>query len=404
METGGPFPTEKPELAFNHNGHTVADALNSFFSGATNNLTGEVCIDIATAYFNLGGYSLIADSLEKADKVRLLLGAEPSRPESHRRKLGVEQVEPSRAARARMREALTGHELDLLTERDHLGFDVNADKSARRLVEWLRSGKVEVRRLENRFLHGKAFMIRDRLYGALAGSSNFTYAGLATNIELNLGNYTPSVLTDVQKWFDELWEQAAPYNLAGLFESRFEPHSPQLIYLRMLWERYYSKLRAEADAQGTAQIHLTKFQTDGLWRARRILEEHNGVIIADEVGLGKTFLAGELIREATEDRRQKVLVVTPATLRDGPWKTFRREHKLQMELVSYEDLLRDNRLNTQKEDGSEKLNFDPNDYALVVVDEAHNLRNPANGRARNCPKTAGRVSAEEAGAPDSDTG
>ena len=45
-----------------------------------------------------------------------------------------------------------------------------------------------------------------------------------------------------------------------------------------------------------------------------------------------------------------------------------------MELVSYEDLLKDNRLNTQKEDGSEKLNFDPNDYALVVVDEAHNLR------------------------------
>ena len=44
--------------------------------------------------------------------------------------------------------------------------------------------------------------------------------------------------------------------------------------------------------------------------------------IADEVGLGKTFLAGELIREAVHERRQRVLVVAPATLRDGPWRKF----------------------------------------------------------------------------------
>jgi len=48
------------------------------------------------------------------------------------------------------------------------------------------------------------------------------------------------------------------------------------------------------------------------------------VIVADGVGLGKTFIAGELIYEATVTRRQKVLVITPATLRDSTWGPFLR--------------------------------------------------------------------------------
>ena len=127
----------------------------------------------------------------------------------------------------------------------------------------------------------------DRSHGVVAGSSNFTRAGLVSNVELNLGNYSPHVVDGVQEWFDELWEEAADYDLAGLFDARFEPHSPYLIYLRMLWERYGAELLAEAADEGAPQIHLTSFQTDGLWRARRILAERHGVLIADEVGLGK---------------------------------------------------------------------------------------------------------------------
>ena len=70
--------------------------------------------------------------------------------------------------------------------------------------------------------------------------------------------------------------------------------------------------------QDETEIHLTSFQTDGVWRAKRILDRLNGVLIADEVGLGKTFIAGEMIREATLDRRQRVLVITPATLARRP--------------------------------------------------------------------------------------
>ena len=372
---------EKPELALNRGSQTVAEALSGFISHAATGFVGGAGVDIATAYFNVGGYSLLADSLDKATGVRLLLGAEPAQPESRRRALGVESVNPQRAARTRLLQALEGHQQNLLTERDHLGFTYEADAAARRLVAWLRSGQVQVRRLEGQFLHGKAFLVGDRAHGVVAGSSNFTYAGLATNLELNLGNYSPHVVSQVQAWFDELWDEAAPYDLAALFEARFEPHAPQLVFLRMLWELYGQELQAEAISDGTSNIHLTSFQTDGLWRAGRILEQYNGVIIADEVGLGKTFLAGELIRKATLERRQRVLVITPATLRDGPWRAFRSAFNLPMELVSYEELMADKRLNPEHTDAI-KLDAEINAYAMVVIDEAHNLRNPSTQRAQ----------------------
>jgi len=238
-----------------------------------------------------------------------------------------------------------------------------------------------VRRLENVFLHGKAFVVRaggdDE--GVLAGSSNFTYAGLATNLELNLGHYQPGVVRRVREWFDELWDRAASYDLAGLYATRYDPHPPYLVYLRMLFERYGDELAAEAAAEGAPRIHLTSFQRDGLWRARRIAEQRNGVLIADEVGLGKTYLAGELIREAVQDRRQRVLVIAPATLRDGPWRKFLLIYQLGVECYSFEQVTDDPRLNPYGQNHC--LQFDPDAYAMIVIDEAHNLRNPSTQRA-----------------------
>ena len=188
----------KPELALNRGTETVAAALSGFISGAATGLVGGTRIDIATAYFNVGGYVLIADSLDDARETRLLLGAEPEPAENRPRRLSVEPVRPRSALRARLLAALEDHEHNLKVERDHLGFSLETDAAARRLVEWLRSDSVQVRRLEDRFLHGKAFVAADRSHGVVAGSSNLTGAGLSSNIELNLGNYSPHTVRQVQ--------------------------------------------------------------------------------------------------------------------------------------------------------------------------------------------------------------
>ena len=139
-------------------------------------------------------------------------------------------------------------------------------------------------------LHGKAWIVTEGGdSGVIAGSANFTFAGLTQNLELNLGQYQPGIVERVRVWFDELWEQAAPFDLAALYDARFEPYQPWLILpahaARALWE----EIEQEADAMSGGVIRLTRFQEDGVWRAKRIMERHNGVLVADEVGLGKTF-------------------------------------------------------------------------------------------------------------------
>ena len=359
---------EKPEFATNRPGERVADAINALLGHLRNTWAEAPDLAIVSAYFNPGGFLLLADELEQVGHVKLLLGAELSAPTPRIRRL-ADGIGPSRAARVTLRQAVDGHSRALTADRDLLGFSTEADASARRLVAWLRSGRVEVRRLEDAFLHGKAFIVATHNEGVIAGSSNFTYAGLATNLELNLGQYQGSTVAQVQDWFDELWQQAAAFDLAGLYEARFLPHPPYLIYLRMLFERYGAELQQEASDEGIARIQLTTFQKDGLWRAVRILGERHGVIIADEVGLGKTYLAGELIRQAVEDRRQRVAIIAPATLRDGPWRKFLMTFQLGVECLSFDDIV----------DG--RLQFDPREYAMIIIDEAHHLRNQATQRA-----------------------
>jgi hypothetical protein len=84
----------------------------------------------------------------------------------------------------------------------------------------------------------------------------------------------------------------------------------------VLYELYGDELVAEE--RETGGIPVTRFQQHGVWRALRILDQCGGVLIADGVGLGKTFLAGEIIRRYLT-RRQRVLLVCPAALRDSTW-------------------------------------------------------------------------------------
>lgn len=356
----------KPEILTNRPGEGVGDGIRSYLAQLRETRKQPYELAIATAYFNLGGYCELADELDHPERVQLLLGAEPPDMERRVRKLDdpAERTEPQF-----VRRALEEHGHSLAMDADLLGFTLDTARGAERLISWLRSDRVEVRRLPDRFLHGKAWIVTTDNEGVVAGSANFTRAGLTQNLELELGRYEPAVVSRVRDWFDELWSQAQDFDLAALYEARFEPHTPWVIYMRMLLERYGHELQAESVAAGAERIHLTQFQEDGVWRAKRILERHNGVLIADEVGLGKTFLAGELIRQAVQERRQRVLVVAPATLRDGPWRKFLLDFQLGVERISYDDL----RIG--------KHQYKVEEYALIVVDEGHNLRNPATDRA-----------------------
>ena len=372
----------KPVLATNRPGEGVAEAINARLAHWSTEMVNAPEVRIATAYFNPGGYSLLADQLDNAANVRLLLGVEPELPERRIRSL-TEPANKVRAERLRLAEALDKAEGWISEERNLLGFSIKADATTRRLVRWLQSGTVEVRRLTDRFLHGKAFIIPTGKDMAMVGSSNFTYAGLSTNAELNLARYDEAVEM-VNSWFDEMWDAAEGFDLASIYSARFFEHHPWTIYLRMLLAVYGEDL-AEEEKRRSSELLLAPFQVAGVVRAMRYLEERHGVIVADDVGLGKTFIAGEILMRFVRDHRQRAVVIAPAVLRDGPWKRFLFENNLNVEVLSYEELATESALHHESERATlrSRLKLDIDDYSLVIVDEAHNLRNPSAQRSES---------------------
>jgi len=189
------------------------------------------------------------------------------------------------------------------------------------------------------------------------------------NLELSLGHFDDPLLEQVEDWYDEVWEEAVPFDLAELYEVLFQEFSPWLIYLRVLWELYGDEVEDEPEEDG--QITLTRFQKHGTWRAQRVLDDLGGVVIADGVGLGKTFVAGGLM-ETYKARRQRMLLIRPAAL-EGTWEDFLGTNWLgDVDAVSYGQLANDKQLGGQHE----HLNRPKDEYQLVVIDEAHNYRNP----------------------------
>src|SRR5690606_18279619 len=113
-------------------GMTVGGEVNRLFRTLRKNLGETPPLAIATAYINPAGFALIADELEQAPKVRLLLGAEPEQ--------GAAKAVASQDADhlERIEKAIETHEAWLRAERDTMGFDREAARDALRMVSWLK--------------------------------------------------------------------------------------------------------------------------------------------------------------------------------------------------------------------------------------------------------------------------
>lgn len=349
---------------------------------ADNTLRGAIApappareISIATGFLTPSGLADIADQLAQAGRVRLLLGAE-GEAEASRTLRRAGDPPPQTFERARVARALKRLEAGLRRARDREDFSLESRQAMQRLAVLLRSDQVETRRDEAGFLPARAFLLEGEAPGLIAGTSNLSRAGLEAAPALNLAHWDVDVAGQGRAWFDALWDQAVPYDLAELFEAPHAEYPPWLIFLRMLWQLYGDDVTQEAEAQGG--IPLTGFQRDGVWRAMRIMREFGGVLVADEVGLGKTFIGGAILEQAAS-ARQRALLVCPATVRAN-WDRLLAEHNVGrfVQVASFDEVARDQRLADPRRPlaTQQRLTWHPDEYALVVVDEAHNYRNP----------------------------
>jgi SNF2 family DNA or RNA helicase len=193
-------------------------------------------------------------------------------------------------------------------------------------------------------------------------------------------------------WFDQVWnnkeslEDVTEY-VQAYFENTFKENSPEFIYfitLYNLFSEFLEDITADNlpnDDTGFKETVIWKklynFQKDAVIGGINKLEKYNGCIIADSVGLGKTFTALGIIKYY-EKRNKDVLVLCPKKL-EANWNTYRQNDKnnhLAADRFSYDvlfhtDLSRERGLSN----GRNLENVNWGNYGLVVIDESHNFRN-----------------------------
>lgn len=321
---------------------------------------------VGTGYVNLPGLEVLADAVEADRGVRLLLGAAPQP--------GLDAELPLNRF---------GEQLVMLRgERDFARFPPSrAAALLARVDAFLARNDVQVRRYTAQFLHGKAYLLGAAAdaRAALVSSANLTGPGMWSNRELGLVDYSPAVAGMAVEWFDRMWDDATPYttDLRALLFPTLPTVTPEDVYLRALLELYGEELFTMVEQPAQSRLEMAEFQRAGYARARQILARHHGVVYADGVGTGKTTVGLALLEDYAIERGVHALVVAPAQLREM-WERQIALHRLPAQVVSYQQLASDEQLADHGRPSARHLLVAKDSYRLILVDEAHALRNADN--------------------------
>ena len=349
-------------------------------------------LSVVSAYFTTFAYEYLRPTLDKVEGMRFLFGE----PRFLRDANNGGLVPPAFA--------LDEGGLRLVEQ-------IRQRAVAQRCADWIRE-RVEVRSVKRAgLLHGKLIHVDDGRRGhALLGSSNFTVSGLglgtSPNIELNLVVDGDRDREDLLAWFNELWNDESLTDdvkdeVLRTLETLYAHASPEFVYFKTLLHIFGDYLAEQADEaqqfEQTAFEHtaiwqaLFDFQRDGLRAILTKLERHGGCILADSVGLGKTYTALGVIKWY-EKRNKNVLVLCPKKLREN-WTDYLavnnsalnplRTDRFGYAVLSHTDLSREN----GKVGDIDLSKIEWGNYDLVVIDESHHFRNASRNRSGSRRKT-----------------
>lgn len=336
-------------------------------------------LSIVSAYFTIYAYDALKTKLEQIEHLDFLFG-EPS---------FVNRLDPDKTEK----KAFLIDDDGLL-----LIHQLQQKRVARECAEWIeRSVDIKTVRQSN-LLHGKMYHIANGgVEDAIMGSSNFTVRGLGlgatgNNIELNLVVDSNRDRQELKQWFSEIWNDESlakdvKDDVMLYLQKLYANQSPQFIYYLTLFHLFRDYLDGDRDIDDALRRlalpdtdiwkALFSFQKDGAKAAINKILNYNGCILADSVGLGKTYTALAVIKYF-ELRNERVLVLCPKKLRRN-WTVYRAnstlnpfaDDRFRFDVLHHTDLSR----TSGESNGIDLADLNWSAYDLVVIDESHNFRN-----------------------------
>ena len=355
---------------------------NTFAADLRSELTAGSRMAIAASCFSIYAYRELQKELENLEELRFIFTSPTfvtDKTKKEQREFYIPRLNRERT--------LTGSEFEIL-----LRNELTQKAIARECAEWIRK---KVRFKSNRT--GENMMgfgvVDDTVYTPLGG---FTTVELGSergdNAYMMINKLKAPLSLNYLQVFNQLWDdnsqlQDVTDEVMEQISNVYKENAPEFIYLITLYNIFREFLEDLSEdvlpneATGFKDTLIWKklynFQKDAALAIINKLERYNGCILADSVGLGKTFTALSVIKYY-ENRNKSVLVLCPKKLYDN-WATYRSNYvnnplagdRLRYDVLFHTDLGRRN--GDSNGIDLEKINW--NNYDLVVIDESHNFRN-----------------------------
>lgn len=373
---------------------TVWDFLNEY-SGKQRNDIGK--LDIVTGYFTIHTLSKLYEEMPEGHQFRIISS-----------EMVGEDYKNDEIVN------LLSNDLDIC----NIG---NLSKEAKQAIAFLDRESVQMRAEIPDFCHAKAYLYKSSnphnngFY--VTGSSNLTPAGIGLkrvpNVELNIAescNNNNADYVELRKWYEDIWKAARTevpedaenkkspkipvkeYFIRKIKEY-FRTYSPEEIYYKILFELFNADMDLEGGIEHQKDMSLLQtsiiwktlfnYQQKGVISLIKMLRKYNGAILADAVGLGKTFSALAVIKYFQTQSYTTVLLC-PKKLEQN-WTQYLKGAGSRFEKDEFEYVVRFHTdcQNDRMQDSYQTYKLDylqTRKKVLIVIDESHNLRNEKSGR------------------------
>lgn len=329
--------------------------------------TQVASFDALIGYFRSSGYFRIREYLKDVKRVRILVGIDVDHLISVAAIKGLE-------FKFNAHETRDEFYRQLKEDIQKADYDKEVEDGILEFIHDVGSGKIHIKAHPDKNIHAKIYIFRPEPFNAhnsgnvITGSSNLTVPGLQTNFEFNVELRDYDDVAFATTTFDKLWEEAVdimPEDVEKTKDATYlnESFTPFEIYIKFLIEYFGKSIEYDPESIEDLPRGYTKlrYQVDAVNEGYQKLMKHNGFFLSDVVGLGKTIVAAIIAKKfywRTGPRTKTLVVHTPPM--EASWKKVIYDFDVPgVEFIT---------------NGSIHKVKHPDDFDLIIVDEAHKFR------------------------------
>ena len=359
--------------------HTLFEKFQGIAHGMKTNFYSFLAV---VGYFRSSGYFKLRKELTNVQEIKILVG------------INIDNIfrnhNPALLMLGGDDEAREIYTKDFIQDVRDAQYSSDVEEGILQLCDDIVSGRLQMRIHKSKNLHAKFYLCLPQDHNAdtdgwvLMGSSNISESGLGITqpprYELNVAMKDYDDVAYCKNEFDKLWSEAIPITAEDIERIRLKTHleklpTPYEIFIKVLIDAFGNQVEDDFTLDLPKGYLQLKYQNDAVVQGFQMLKAYNGFFLADVVGTGKTIVAAMIAKRFIEEdgRHTKILVIYPPAVEENWRETFK-----DFSLTKYTQFVTNGSLNKVIEGQN---NYDgPEEFDLVIVDEAHNFRTDTSGR------------------------